>query len=96
MTYELSFKESALKEWKKLDPPIQDQFRKKLKERRDNPHVPGDRLREKGFEDCYKIKLRASGFRLVYQVRDGELVIVVVAIGKRERGAVYSKAKDRL
>lgn len=96
MSYELRFKESALKEWKKLDSPIQDQFRKKLKERRDNPHVPGDRLREKGFEDCYKIKLRASGYRLVYQVRDGEFVIVVVAIGKREGGTVYTKARRRL
>lgn len=42
MTYELGFKESALKEWKKLDPPIREQFRKKLKERRDNPHVRGN------------------------------------------------------
>ncbi len=35
--------------------------------------------------DCYKIKLKASGYRLVYQVRDSVVVVYVIAIGKRER-----------
>jgi len=43
----------------------------------------------------YKIKLAASGFRLVYEVRDAELVVVVIAVGKRERGRVYRKAQQR-
>jgi mRNA interferase RelE/StbE len=47
-------------------------------------------------KDCYKIKLRKAGFRLVYEVRDQELVILVVAIGKRERNAVYKTAAKRL
>ena len=43
----------------------------------------------------YKIKLRASGYRLVYRVEDERVVVVVVAIGKRERGAAYEKARER-
>jgi len=39
-------------------------------------------------QDCYKIKLRSAGYRLVYQVRDGELVVSVIAVGKRERNHV--------
>jgi mRNA interferase RelE/StbE len=38
--------------------------------------------------DCCKIKLRGQGYRLVYQVRDNELVIVVIAVGKRDRNLV--------
>jgi mRNA interferase RelE/StbE len=47
-------------------------------------------------KDSYKIKLRAAGYRLVYQVRDAEVVVSVVAVGKRERHAVYSKAGERI
>lgn len=46
--------------------------------------------------NCYKIKLRASGFRLVYQVIDDELVIAIVAVGKRESSDVYNLSSERL
>ena len=39
MTYKLEFKKSALKEWEKLGHTIKEQFKKKLKERLENPHV---------------------------------------------------------
>ena len=42
----------------------------------------------------YKIKLRNAGYRLVYQVKDKELIVLVVAVGKRERNEVY-KASER-
>ena len=94
MTYKLAFKESALKEWKKLNPPLQDQFKKVLQERLKAPHVPSAKL--SGMRDCYKIKLRAAGYRLVYEVQDEVLVVTVVAVGKREGGEVYTKARGRL
>ena len=94
MSYTVKFREDALKEWQKLDKTIQQQFAKKLKKCCDNPHVPSAKLR--GIKDCYKINLRTSGFRLVYQVIDDVLVIAVVAVGKRERSEVYQLASDRL
>lgn len=94
MTYKLTFKESALKEWRKLNSTLQEQFKKILKERLKVPHVPSAKL--SGMKDCYKIKLRAAGYRLVYEVRDEVLVVTVVAIGKREGDEVYSRARDRL
>ena len=39
MSYDLKFLPSALKEWKKLDSTIREQFKKKLLERLENPHV---------------------------------------------------------
>lgn len=93
MIYKVKFLPSALKEWKKLAPPIQKQFKKKLNEKILNPRIPSSQLR--GFKNVYKIKLRAVGYRLVYEVNDEEIYIYVIAIGKRERGLVYIKAKER-
>jgi mRNA interferase RelE/StbE len=33
----------------------------------------------------YKIKLRSLGFRLAYEVKDEEIVVLVLSIGKREK-----------
>ena len=94
MTYELAFAESALKEWRKLAAPIREQFKLKLHERLRNPRVPSARLH--GMPDCYKIKLRAIGYRLVYQVEDGVLLVTVIDVGKRDKDSVYSTAGKRV
>ncbi|WP_145931830.1 type II toxin-antitoxin system RelE family toxin [Yersinia bercovieri] len=94
MIYPVKFREEALKEWHKLDKTIQQQFAKKLKKCSDNPHIESARLR--GMKNCYKIKLRSSGFRFVYEVINDILIIAVVAVGKRERNEVYQLASDRL
>ena len=93
MSYSLEFVESALKEWRKLAPTIREQMKSKLRERVENPHVPAARLH--GLPDCYKIKLRTVGYRLVYRVDDRVVVVTVIAVGKRDKGLVYSLAKRR-
>lgn len=92
--YQLAFKASALKEWKKLGAVIQAQLKKKLQQRLRQPHVPADAL--SGMQNCYKVKLRSAGYRLVYEVEDEIVTVTVIAVGKRERGEVYSRAQDRL
>ncbi|NHB62131.1 type II toxin-antitoxin system RelE family toxin [Photorhabdus sp. RW14-46] len=94
MIYRVKFREDALKEWKRLDKSVQQQFAKKLKKCCVEPHIPSAKLR--GMPNCYKIKLRASGFLLVYEVIDNVLIIAVVAVGKRERSEVYELASKRL
>jgi mRNA interferase RelE/StbE len=93
MRYEVEFLESALKEWKRLDVNTREQFRRKLKERCENPRIPAAKLH--GAKDRYKIKLRSAGFRLVYEVEDDRLVVVVVAVGRRDRMQVYEAAAKR-
>jgi mRNA interferase RelE/StbE len=44
MSYSLKFKKEALKEWRKLDANLRSQFKKKLEERLQNPHVPASKL----------------------------------------------------
>ena len=94
MTYKLVFKQDAEKEWRKLDATIKKQFKKKLIERLENPKVESARLN--GMKDCYKIKLRSAGYRLVYQVRDMEVLVSIVAVGKRDRNQVYNIAVKRI
>ncbi len=93
MIYELGFVDAALKEWRKLDPNTLNQFKRKLAERLSDPHVPSARL--SGRQNRYKIKLRSLGYRLVYEVRDEPSIVIVLAVGKRERDAVYKAADKR-
>lgn len=93
MSFELGFLDDALKEWGKLDAGTREQFKSKLAERLVTPRVAASKL--SGQKDRYKIKLRNAGYRLVYEVRDKQLIVVVVAVGKRERNAVYKAAARR-
>ena len=93
MSFKLSFHPDALAEWRKLDTTVSEQFKKKLAERLQHPRIPAAKL--SGHADRYKIKLRSVGYRLVYEVRDSVLLVIVVAIGKRERNAVYRMAAKR-
>ncbi len=93
MSYDLAFLDAALKEWRKLDNTTREQFKSKLAERLENPKVPSARLH--GARERYKIKLRNAGYRLVYEVRDQQLIVLVVAVGKRERNEVYKVAEKR-
>ena len=93
MNYRLKFIPTALKEWKKLDNSIQVELKKKLSERLESPHIPSCKL--SGFENHYKINLRSSGYRLVYEVIDDELFVLVIAVGKRDKNIVYKKAQKR-
>ena len=93
MTYKLDFYDQALKEWKKLDRTVREQFKQKLAERLVSPRVPASKLRDS--KDRYKIKLKGVGYRLVYEVNDQIITVVVVAIGKRDKNEVYSKAAER-
>lgn len=94
MTYKLGFHQSAKKEWDALDQQIKKQFKKKLLERIEQPRVESSRLN--GMADCYKIKLRSVGYRLVYQVFNDQLLITVVAVGKREKNQAYKAAIKRI
>lgn len=94
MSYNLVFLDSALKEWRALDGVVREQFKRKLTERLDNPRVPKDCLHG-GDGNRYKIKLRAIGYRLVYEVRESEVIVLVIAVGRRDRAEVYDRATRR-
>ncbi|MCU1733510.1 MULTISPECIES: type II toxin-antitoxin system RelE family toxin [unclassified Pseudomonas] len=92
--YWLEFNLKARKEFDQLDASIRLQLAKKLKSRLAWPRVEADKLA--GMPDCYKIKLQSIGYRLVYQVLEDRLVVLVIAVGKRERNQVYGAAAARI
>jgi len=92
--YNIEFHEEAEKEWAKLDGSVKAQFKSALEKRLKNPHVPSARLGN-DLENCYKIKLVAVGYRLVYEVIDDRLVIVVISVGRRDKMHAYIKAGSR-
>jgi mRNA interferase RelE/StbE len=82
MSYRLRFDEKAKKAWDRLDSTVRSQFQKVLARRLDEPRVPSARLR--GGAEIYKIKLRDAGYRLIYEVNDTEIVVFVIAVGRRK------------
>ncbi|MBS9782369.1 MAG: type II toxin-antitoxin system RelE/ParE family toxin [Arcobacter sp.] len=94
MTYNLEFLPKALKEWNKLNSTVKEQFKKKLKERLENPKIQKDKLL--GYENIYKIKLKNLGYRLAYEVKDKEIIVLVLSVGKREKNSIYDNLKKRV
>ena len=94
MSFSLEFDPRALREWQKLDASLREQFKNKLAKLLESPVIPANKL--KSLPNCYKIKLRCSGYRLVYQVQNEKLVVLVVALGKREKSQAYKQANKRL
>lgn len=93
--YRLKFLPEALEEWNRLDGSVKTLMRQMLKKRLQQPHVPGSKLKGE-LKHCYKIKLRKQGYRLVYSVEDDALVVLVLAVDKREDLAAYMSAIKRL
>jgi mRNA interferase RelE/StbE len=93
--YRLQFVPSAWAEWQKLDGSVKEPLRKLLKKRLDNPHVPGAALHG-ALSGHYKIKLNKQGYRLVYGVQDDVLIVMVMAVNKREDSVVYQSAMQRV
>jgi mRNA interferase RelE/StbE len=93
MTYKLFFHADAEREWRKLDNSIRIQLKKKLAERLENPRVEADKL--SNLPNTYKIKLRSIGYRMVYEVREEQVVVMVIAVGRREDNEVYISAAKR-
>ncbi|HYD78550.1 MAG TPA: type II toxin-antitoxin system RelE/ParE family toxin [Paucimonas sp.] len=94
MTYKLAFHPDALDEWKKLDGAVREHLKNKLAERLETPRIPAAAIR--GGRDLYKIKLRTLGYRLVYQVQDEKVTVLVLSVGKRERNRAYKAALSRV
>ena len=93
MTIRLRFHKLALLEWRNLDRSLRGQFKRKLEERLLNPRVPSAAL--SGMADCFKIKLRSAGDRLVYRVDEDVVFVTVIAVGRRGRNQAYREAQAR-
>ena len=93
--YQLRFDEDALKEWRRLDNSVRQEFKTALERRLEDPVIESARLSGE-LSHCFKIKSKKSGYRLIYTVERNILIVTVIAIGKREALSAYMKAKKRI
>lgn len=93
----LQFDRDALVEFRRLDVSAKEAFKKKLRKLVSGFERPSPKNALHGFpRGFYKIKLRKAGLRLVYKYDDERLVVLVLAVGKRERNLVYEVVRTRL
>lgn len=95
MAYKIKVHDDFIAELAKLDTSVKQQLRKKLDKVVENPHIPKNRLGGE-LHHCYKIKLKKAGIRLVYQVNDDQIYILLLTVGRRADNEVYQTAFTRL
>jgi mRNA interferase RelE/StbE len=83
-----------MNEWNSLDGSVKSQFKKILQKRLLSPRLPGSEL-HRDLNNCYKIKLRQSGYRLIYEVSDSNQALLVLAVHKRDDFLAYKLAAKR-
>jgi len=82
--YALHFLTSAKKEFKKLDTITQKIVKEKLLLLTTNPDIFKNNIKALKGEYKGKFRLRINQYRVIFQVKDEELIIIVVRIGHKK------------
>lgn len=80
MTYTVRIKPAAAKQLSKLDRPAQRRIQAAINVLADNPRPPGTKVLT---DREGMLRVRTGNYRVVYQVSDVELLVLVVKIGHR-------------
>jgi len=80
MPYAVEFSPSARREFRKLAREIQRSLRPRLDALANEPRPTGAK-KLKGSDDLWRI--RVSDYRIIYEIRDRILVVLVVRVGHR-------------
>jgi mRNA interferase RelE/StbE len=96
--YSYKFHPEAEKELAKLNKSVQILFTKALKKILKSPELGLDLGHKNNFDltGLKKIYFDHKRYRIVYQVIDNEVLIHLIAIGKRDKMDVYKKASERV
>lgn len=79
--YEIGFKPAALRQLRKLNSELQAQILAGIELLSSDPYPDGCK-KLKGAENLYRIRV-ANQYRVVYEVKERQLLITVVKIGHR-------------
>ncbi|MFK5976818.1 MAG: type II toxin-antitoxin system RelE/ParE family toxin [Sulfurovum sp.] len=96
--YAYKFHPEAQKELEKLNKSIQILFTKTLKKILKSPELGLDLGHKNNLDlsGLKKIYFDNKRYRVVYEVLDDEVLIHLIAIGKRDNMDVYKKASERV
>jgi mRNA interferase RelE/StbE len=91
--YELVVLNSAARELTKFDKPVRTRILGALDKIAENPYV-GDLLKG-DLSTIYSYHLKVSGveYRIAYQIKEEEIIVIVMQIGTREN--FYQELKKR-
>lgn len=80
MPYTIELKPAAVRDLRKLSKGLQKRIAAKIDELADNPRPPGvEKL--SGEHDYYR--LRAGDYRIIYEVKEDVLLVLIIRIGHR-------------
>lgn len=88
--YAVFFTREAKKNIEKLDLPIRKIIRKAIESLATNP-AKGKALR---YDLAGLHSLRTSDYRIIYRIKEKELIIIVIVVGHRRE--IYQKLKELL
>jgi mRNA interferase RelE/StbE len=80
VTYEVRLAPAAVRQLRKLDPPGRRRVQAAIDLLAEDPRPPGARQLVGGAGEW---RVRTGDFRIVYDIRDGELLVLVVKVGHR-------------
>ena len=84
MSYRIEFVRSAAKTYSRLDAVLQRRVDRELNRLSETPRHPGV-IRLQSADDLYRVRI--GDLRLLFNVEDQVLVVLIVKIG--QRGSVY-------
>jgi mRNA interferase RelE/StbE len=86
LIYTIEFSSTAERQFKKLSVQLQKRLTPKIDALAKNPRPSGMKKLE-GEENLYRI--RVGDYRIIYQIQDNKLIVLVVKIGDRKE--IYKK-----
>lgn len=98
MPYRVVLTADAANDFRKLDGSLKEQVVRQLKKLETSPHL-GEHLGRKAglnLTGYYKLYVAKKSIRIVYRIVELEVIVEIVAIGKREDLAVYREAIRRI
>ncbi len=80
MTYEVRLAPAAVRQLRKLDPPGRRRVQTAIDLLAEDPRPPGARQLVGGAGEW---RVRTGDFRIIFDILDGELLVLVVKVGHR-------------
>jgi mRNA interferase RelE/StbE len=81
MAYVVEFSPAALRQLRKLDPPIQKRLLRRVAKLEKQPRPKSAKRLQGSTERLYRV--RESDYRIVYTIEDDRLIVLVLRLGHR-------------
>ncbi|MGH7965909.1 MAG: type II toxin-antitoxin system RelE family toxin [Candidatus Binatia bacterium] len=98
MAYSIEFLPEAAREFEALDGALKKLIAKQFEKLAERPEL-GESLGKKLGIDLTgyrKLYFGRKGYRIIYEIQQQRLIVLIIGIGKRERAEIYKDVARRL